>query len=117
MTPGDQDRVSDAACTLRQTLELGIQHTTLLRAKDTGAHCIAAEAVCNGVGGPFETKVEGATVWQLTGGAARSVVDVVRLDPNAAQSRNYFAAVDLARVGSLKGRLDDAAGVRVHLGS
>lgn len=64
MTSGDPDRVSDAACALRQTLELGVHHTTLLRAQDGRAHGIAVEGFCNGVGRPFEARVEGGAVWQ-----------------------------------------------------
>jgi len=41
MTPGNPHRVPDAACALRQLLELGVHHPALLRAQDGGQQGLA----------------------------------------------------------------------------
>ncbi len=45
MASGDPDRVPDAARALRESFEIGVQHTTFLCAQDGRAHCIAVEGL------------------------------------------------------------------------
>jgi hypothetical protein len=87
-----------------------------LCAQDGRAHGIAVEGLRDGLLWLLEAKVEGGAVVQVVGGAAGSVVDVVRLDLRTHQLSDHLAEVDLALVGGFEGGLDDGAGVLVHGG-
>lgn len=114
MAACNPDRVGHTTRSLRQLLELGVHHATLLCTQNGSAHGVAVKSIGNVVLRALETEIGGATVGQVIGRAAGSVVHVVGLHSSTDKLAYHLAEVDGALVGGFKGGLDRGTGGFVH---